>query len=185
MGLRQRHVCRLAGLQPGNVRRSQAMQTTASWKLPARKFVSGNGKLDVLVFGQSINGGSPSSLLMLPGNGTGALGTAVTSSINIAPTLVVAAKMNHDTNAGRGARRLRSQRIWAAIVRAHQPGQWNIRRGTGLHVARAPPSAWRWAISMATVLWTSQWACLGWELYRAVRPGQWHARRTRTGRLFG
>ena len=58
---------------------------------------TGNGNLDVLVFGQSNNGGTASSLLMLPGNGTGALGAAVTSSINISPTFLVAAKMNHDT----------------------------------------------------------------------------------------
>jgi FG-GAP-like repeat len=56
---------------------------------------NGDGKQDVLVFNN--NGGSPSSLLMLPGNSTGALGTPVTSSINIAPTFLVAAKMNHDT----------------------------------------------------------------------------------------
>jgi hypothetical protein len=36
-------------------------------------------------------------VVMLPGNGTGALGTAVTSTINIDPAMVVAAKMNHDT----------------------------------------------------------------------------------------
>jgi hypothetical protein len=58
---------------------------------------NGDGKPDVLVFGQSNNGGTASSLLMLPGNGTGALGTPVTSSINIAPSFLVAAKMNHDT----------------------------------------------------------------------------------------
>ncbi len=44
---------------------------------------NGDGKADALVFSKSNNGGTPSSLLMLPGNGTGALGTAVTSSINI------------------------------------------------------------------------------------------------------
>ncbi len=58
---------------------------------------NGDSKADVLVFDQSNNGGSPSSLLMLPGNGTGALGTSVTSSINIGPSFLVAAKMNHDT----------------------------------------------------------------------------------------
>jgi hypothetical protein len=54
-----------------------------------------DGKTDVLVYNNSSTG--PSTLAMLPGNGTGALGTAVTSSINIGATTLVAAKMNHDT----------------------------------------------------------------------------------------
>ena len=66
-------------------------------EIASGNFISGNGNLDVLVFNQSNNGGSPSSLLMLPGNGTGDLGAAVTSSINIWPYVLVAAKMNHDT----------------------------------------------------------------------------------------
>ncbi len=66
-------------------------------EIASGKFVSGSSNLDVLAFGQSNNGGTASSLLMLPGNGTGALGAPVTSSINIAPTFLVAAKMNHDT----------------------------------------------------------------------------------------
>jgi hypothetical protein len=56
---------------------------------------TGNGDTGVLVFNNSSTGGS--SLAMLPGNGTGALGTAVTSPINLTPKVVVAAKMNHDT----------------------------------------------------------------------------------------
>jgi hypothetical protein len=66
-------------------------------EIASGNFISGNSNLDVLVFGPSNNGGTASSLLMLPGNGTGALGAAVTSSINISPTFLVAAKMNHDT----------------------------------------------------------------------------------------
>lgn len=59
---------------------------------------NGDGKTDVLAFNESTGavGSLPNSLLMLPGDGTGALGAAVTSDINLAPTMVVAAKMNHD-----------------------------------------------------------------------------------------
>jgi hypothetical protein len=57
---------------------------------------NGDGKLDVLVYSSSTTGGA-GNLVMLPGNGTGALGTAVTSTINNAPEFVVAAKMNGDT----------------------------------------------------------------------------------------
>jgi FG-GAP-like repeat len=66
-------------------------------EIASGNFISGNSNLDVLVFDQNNNGGSPSLLLMLPGNGTGTLGTPVTSSINIGPSFLVAAKMNHDT----------------------------------------------------------------------------------------
>jgi hypothetical protein len=54
---------------------------------------NGDKKPDVLVFGPTIGG---NSLAMLPGDGTGNLGAAVTSPINIAPTMIVAADMNHD-----------------------------------------------------------------------------------------
>jgi FG-GAP-like repeat len=57
---------------------------------------NGDGKADVLVFNTSATGGA-GTLAMLPGNGTAALGTPVTSNLNIAPTMLVAAKMNHDT----------------------------------------------------------------------------------------
>ena len=57
---------------------------------------NGDGKADVLVFNPS-NGITASSLVMLPGDGTGNLGAAVSSPVNNAPVLVVAAKMNHDT----------------------------------------------------------------------------------------
>ena len=57
---------------------------------------NGDGKTDVLVY-NNCSTGCGSSLAMLPGDGTGALGTAVTSSINITPTMIVAAKMNHDS----------------------------------------------------------------------------------------
>ena len=56
---------------------------------------NGDGKTDVLVFNSSTT--SSSSLVMLQGNGTGALGAAVTSIVNNQPEFLVAAKMNHDT----------------------------------------------------------------------------------------
>ena len=57
---------------------------------------NGDSKIDVLVFNIS-NSGSTFDLEMLPGDGTGALGAPVTSSLNIGPAMLVAAKMNHDT----------------------------------------------------------------------------------------
>lgn len=51
---------------------------------------------DVLVFAASNVGGEPSTLDMLPGNNSGALGSAVTSSVIIAPTMLVSADMNKD-----------------------------------------------------------------------------------------
>ncbi|MGA2538199.1 MAG: FG-GAP-like repeat-containing protein [Terracidiphilus sp.] len=69
--------------------------TYASDKDIASADFNGDGKLDVLVFNSSTT--SSSSLVMLPGDGTGALGTAVTSNLSIDPAMVVAAKMNHDT----------------------------------------------------------------------------------------
>ena len=56
---------------------------------------NGDGKLDVLVYNNS-SIGAGSALAMLPGDGTGALGAAVTSPLNIGATMLVAAKMNHD-----------------------------------------------------------------------------------------
>jgi hypothetical protein len=53
-------------------------------------------KTDVLVFAASNVGGQPSTLEMLPGNNSGALGGAVTSSVVIAPTMLVSADMNKD-----------------------------------------------------------------------------------------
>jgi hypothetical protein len=50
----------------------------------------------VLVLNQSNDGSAPSSLVVLPGDGTGNLGTALTSSINLTPLMVVAADMNRD-----------------------------------------------------------------------------------------
>ena len=127
------HVCRLAGLQPGNVRRSRQSKQQ-QLEIASGNF-TGNGNLDVLVFGQSNNGGTASSLLMLPGNGTGALGAPVTSSINICADFLGRREDESRHPAGCGARRLQSQRI-SSIVRPCQPGQWNIRRGTGLRFAR-------------------------------------------------
>ena len=59
--------------------------------------LSGNGKPDVLVFDQNNNGGTPSSLLVLPGNGTGESGHSSHKLHQHPPTMVVAADMNHDT----------------------------------------------------------------------------------------
>jgi hypothetical protein len=53
---------------------------------------NGDGKPDVLV----INNGT---LAMLPGNGTGALGTVITSSVNLTPTMLVTASINKDGKA--------------------------------------------------------------------------------------
>ena len=72
---------------PGNANLGQSEIASADF--------NGDSKPDVLVFSNSSTNGS--SLVMLPGNGTGALGSAVTSSINVSPTMLVAAKMNHDT----------------------------------------------------------------------------------------
>jgi trimeric autotransporter adhesin len=71
------------------------VQGNANQEIASADF-NGDSKPDVLVFSNSSTGGS-SSLVMLPGNGTGALGTPVTSSINTAPYLLVGAKMYHDT----------------------------------------------------------------------------------------
>ena len=57
---------------------------------------NGDSKADVLVLNRNNVGTSPSSLLVLPGDGKGNLGVPITSSINLAPTMVVAADMNHD-----------------------------------------------------------------------------------------
>ena len=57
---------------------------------------NGDSKTDVLVTNRNNVGTSPSSLLVLPGDGKGNLGVPITSSINLAPTMVVAADMNHD-----------------------------------------------------------------------------------------
>jgi Bacterial Ig-like domain (group 3)/FG-GAP-like repeat/FG-GAP repeat len=57
---------------------------------------NGDSKADVLVLDRNNVGTSPSSLLVLPGDGKGNLGAPITSSINLTPTMVVAADMNHD-----------------------------------------------------------------------------------------
>ena len=56
---------------------------------------NGDGKTDVLVFADG-NGISPNSLLLLPGDGTGALGAAVTSTLGIIATQMISADMNGD-----------------------------------------------------------------------------------------
>jgi hypothetical protein len=57
---------------------------------------NGDSKADVLVLNRNNVGTSPSSLLVLPGDGKGNLGAPITSSINLGPTMVVAADMNND-----------------------------------------------------------------------------------------
>ncbi len=57
---------------------------------------NGDGKADVLVFNPSNDGSKPSALALLPGNGTGALGAAIGSSVNLVPNVLVAADMNKD-----------------------------------------------------------------------------------------
>jgi trimeric autotransporter adhesin len=57
---------------------------------------NGDSKTDVLVLNRNNVGTSPSSLLVLPGDGKGNLGAPITSSINLGPTMVVAADMNND-----------------------------------------------------------------------------------------
>ncbi len=55
-----------------------------------------DGKTDVLVFTASFIGGQPGSLEMLPGNNTGVLGSAVTSSVNLTPAMLISPDMNKD-----------------------------------------------------------------------------------------
>ncbi len=57
---------------------------------------NGDSKADVLVLNRNNVGTSPSSVLVLPGDGKGNLGAPITSSINLGPTMVVAADMNND-----------------------------------------------------------------------------------------
>jgi hypothetical protein len=57
---------------------------------------NGDGKPDVLVFLANANGGSSGSLAVLPGGGTGNLGAAIASPVNLYPSLVVAADLNND-----------------------------------------------------------------------------------------
>jgi VCBS repeat protein/FG-GAP repeat protein len=55
-----------------------------------------DGKTDALVFEPSNVGGQPSTLVMLPGNNTAALGSAVTSSVALIPTMLISPDMNKD-----------------------------------------------------------------------------------------
>jgi trimeric autotransporter adhesin len=57
---------------------------------------NGDGKADLLVPNRSNVGTSPSSLLVLPGDGKGNLGAPVSSPANLAPIMVIAADMNND-----------------------------------------------------------------------------------------
>ena len=51
---------------------------------------NGDGRMDALI----IAAGGANQLSVLPGNGTGALGTAITSSVNVTPIMLVTADMN-------------------------------------------------------------------------------------------
>ena len=57
---------------------------------------NGDGKADLLVPNRNNVGTSPSSLLVLPGDGKGNLGAPVSSPANLAPIMVIAADMNND-----------------------------------------------------------------------------------------
>jgi hypothetical protein len=57
---------------------------------------NGDGKPDVLVLNPSFGGTAPNQLMVLPGDGTGSLGTAITTNTSITPTVVLAADLNKD-----------------------------------------------------------------------------------------
>jgi hypothetical protein len=78
---------------------------------PVSTFVSadfnGDNQPDLLLPIANSDGGLPGSLNLLPGDGAGNFGAAVTSTVNLAPMLIAAADMNHDGKpdavmAGRG-----------------------------------------------------------------------------------
>jgi hypothetical protein len=73
---------------PGNINNNSLQMASADF--------NGDSKADVLVLTRSNVGTSASSLLVLPGDGKGNLGVPIASSINLAPTMLVAADMNHD-----------------------------------------------------------------------------------------
>jgi len=54
----------------------------------------GDGNSDVLAY--SVNNSGPGSLIVLPGDGAGNLGTAVNSAVKLAPAKITAADMNGD-----------------------------------------------------------------------------------------
>jgi hypothetical protein len=55
---------------------------------------NGDGNSDVLAY--SVNNNGPGSLIVLPGDGAGNLGTAINSAVKVAPATIVAADMNGD-----------------------------------------------------------------------------------------
>jgi hypothetical protein len=55
---------------------------------------NGDGKADALVYSANSNG--PGTMIVLPGDGAGNLGTPVSSPVNVAPAIIVAADMNGD-----------------------------------------------------------------------------------------
>lgn len=57
---------------------------------------NGDGKADVLVMNGLSTGTNQGSLVLLPGDGKGNLGTGVSSPLNVSPTELVAAEMNGD-----------------------------------------------------------------------------------------
>ena len=93
---------------------------------------NGDGKGDLLVPNRNNVGTSPSSLLVLPGDGKGNLGTPVSSAANLGPIMVIAADMNNDKKPDAVLIGLGTDET-PKSVGADQPGQRNIRRGTGLY----------------------------------------------------
>jgi trimeric autotransporter adhesin len=75
---------------------SLASSTTNNGLQIATADFNGDSKADVLVLNPNNVGTSPSSLVMLPGDGKGNLGTPVTSPANLGPIRVIAADMNND-----------------------------------------------------------------------------------------
>ena len=141
---------------------------------------NGDSKLDVLAFSTDHDSGSASSLLMLPGDGKGNLGAA---SRKLRQHRTVLPRSSEDESR-HDAGRVDCWRgfFGPAIVGAHQSGQWDIRRRTGLPFAqrsRQPGGGrlqWRWHPG-----------CCGrcvWRRLRAARSGQRQARPTRPDRLL-
>jgi Bacterial Ig-like domain (group 3)/FG-GAP-like repeat len=81
--------------QQGTYNLPGSSNTNNSLQMASADF-NGDSKADVLVLDRNYVGTSPSSLLVLPGDGKGNLGAPITSSINLTPTMVVVADMNHD-----------------------------------------------------------------------------------------
>ena len=97
-------------------------------------------------------GTSPSSLLVLPGDGKGNLGAPITSSINLAPTMVIAADMNNDK---------KPDAVLLGLGTGENPQvSVLINQGNGTFAAEQDYTlascwtAWRSVTSMAMASWT-------------------------------